>query len=311
MHYGIDIGGTKIELAMFDDDFQLLKQWRVATPTTDYDIFLQVLGQQIDHADQVSGQKASLGIALPGIMTAAGQVVSSNVPCLNGKFVGDDLQQRLQRPVAFGNDCRCFVLSEAALGAGRPFQRVLGVIIGTGCGGGLCVDGEIKQGRQQLIGEFGHQSVAARVLQNHQLPMFRCGCGLEGCAEAYVSGRGLERLYHHFCELNDGPYRGQPQSTYQWLEQFRAGDNAAKQTFSAYMDALGAVLAAQILAYDPDAIVLGGGLSDIAEIVEAVPAAITPHLFRGIELPVICVAELGAASGKRGAALLGAHLHVG
>ncbi|MCH8537738.1 MAG: ROK family protein [Alkalimonas sp.] len=300
MYYGIDIGGTKIELAMFDQQFQLVQQWRVPTPTTDYEAFLQLLCQQVISADQISGQQAALGIALPGIMTADGQVVSSNVPCLNGQSVSTDLQQRLKRPVAIGNDCRCFVLSEAVFGAGRTCQRVLGVIIGTGCGGGLCVDGAVQQGRQQLIGEFGHQSLAARVVHNHQLPLFRCGCGLDGCAEAYVSGRGLERIYHHFS--------GQAQTTYQWLEQFRAGDEAATQTFTAYIDALGAVLAAQVLAYDPDIIVLGGGLSDIAEIVQALPAATAPHLFGGIDIPDICVAELGAASGKRGAALLAARL---
>lgn len=298
MYYGIDIGGTKIELAMFDLQFQLVKQWRIATPTDDYEAFLQQLCQQVTQADEISGQQAPLGIALPGITTADGQVVSSNVPCLNGQSVSADLQQRLQRPVAIGNDCRCFVLSEAVFGAGRASQRVLGVIIGTGCGGGLCVDGEVEQGQQQLVGEFGHQSLAARVVHRHQLPLFRCGCGLDGCAEAYVSGRGVERIYRHFS--------GQSNTTYQWLAQFQSGEKAAIQTFNAYIDALGALLAAQILAYDPDLIVLGGGLSDIAEIVEALPAATAPHLFGGIDIPPICVAELGAASGKRGAALLAA-----
>lgn len=302
MYYGIDIGGTKIELALFNDTFQLQQQWRIGTPTANYQHFLQAIADQVDRADQISGYQAALGIALPGVINAVGQVVSSNVPCLNGQLVRDDLQQVLQRPVAIGNDCRCFVVSEATFGAGRSMKRVLGVIIGTGCGGGLCVDGELQQGPQQLIGEFGHQGLAARVLQQHQLPMFRCGCGLNGCAEAYVSGRGLERLHHHFS--------GEVQTTYQWFEQFKAGEVAAQQTFIAYMDALGSVLAAQIIAYDPDIIVLGGGLSDIADIVQAAEAATVRHLFTGIDVPVIRVAELGAASGKYGAALLAAQLAV-
>ncbi|SEA46516.1 ROK family protein [Alkalimonas amylolytica] len=298
--YGLDIGGTKMELAIFDQQMQLQQEWRLATPTRDYADFLQQICQQITKADQFSGQLGQLGIALPGIQDGTGRVISSNVPCLNGQQVAADLQQQLQRPVAIGNDCRCFVLSEAVLGAGRGFDRVLGVILGTGCGGGFYADGSMQQGAQQLVGEFGHQSLAARVIQQYQLPLYPCGCGLTGCAETYVSGRGLERLYQHFA--------GEPKSTYQWLEDYRAGEPAAVDTFVAYTDALGSVLAAQVLAYDPDVLVLGGGLSDIAEIVAAAQAT-QAHLFAGVRVPPIKVAEGGAASGKRGAALLGAKLN--
>ncbi len=303
MIYGLDIGGTKIEMAVFQPDFSLVERWRVPTPTADYALFLQTVGAQVALADQKYGHKAAVGIALPGVVAPQGLVTSSNVACLNRQLVGIDLTARLQRPVAIGNDCRLFVLSEALLGAGRNYRRVFGVILGTGAGGGLCVDGELYQGRHQLAGELGHQSIAARVLAKYQLPLYRCGCGLEGCAETYISGTGLARLYTHFSQ--------QEVTTYDWLLALRAGDAVAQHCFACYLDALGGALAAQVLVYDPDVLVLGGGLSDIDEIFAALPAAISRHLFAGVEVPPLRRAEFGAASGERGAAILGARLAAG
>lgn len=177
---------------------------------------------------------------------------------------------------------------------------MFGVILGTGAGGGLCVDGEIYQGRHQLAGELGHQSIAARVLMQYQLPLYRCGCGLDGCAETYISGTGLARLYSHFSQ--------QDHSTYDWLQALRRAEPVAQHCFACYLDALGAALAAQVLAYDPDVLVIGGGLSDIDEIFQALPAAIGRHLFSGVTVPPVRRAEYGAASGERGAAILGARL---
>jgi len=297
MVYGLDIGGTKIEIAVFTEQFQLLERWRVPTPTDDYPQFLATISEQITKADQFLGKRAPVGIALPGVVASQGVVISSNVACLNQRTVAADLKAQLQRPVALGNDCRLFVLSEATLGAGRGFSRVFGVILGTGAGGGLCVNGELYQGQQQLAGEFGHQSVAGRVLAQYQLPLYRCGCGLQGCAETYISGTGLARLYSHFSQ--------QHQTTYDWIRAFRAGDGVARYTFECYMDALGACLASQVLAYDPDVMVIGGGLSDLDEIHAALPAAIGQHLFVGAKVPLLKKAEFGAASGERGAAILG------
>lgn len=300
MIYGLDIGGTKIEIAVFSPQFALIERWRVPTPAHDYHEFLHTVKSQIEKADQKFGGDAAVGIALPGVVGGRGRVISSNVACLNEQLVGVDLTTQLQRPVAIGNDCRLFVLSEAMLGAGRGYQRVFGVILGTGAGGGLCIDGEIYQGRQQLSGEFGHQSIAARVLQQYDLPLYACGCGLSGCAETYISGTGLSRLYRHFTQRDV--------STYDWLAALRQGDTTAQHCFLCYLDALGAALAAQVLAYDPDVLVIGGGLSEIDEILTALPSAIARHLFSGAEVPPVRRAEFGAASGERGAAILGARL---
>jgi N-acetylglucosamine kinase len=304
MHYGLDIGGTKIELAVFNAAMQPLQNWRLATPTKDYAAFLHTVVAQVEQADRLYGSNGTVGIALPGVMRADGTVLSSNVPCLTDQPVAAALTERLQRQVVTGNDCRCFALSEAVLGAGKGQRRVFGAIVGTGAGGGFCLDGQLYQGASSLAGEFGHQGLAGAVLQQFSLPLFRCGCGLTGCAEPYVSGSGLARLYQHFSGLTQA-------DSYQWLAAYRQAEPAAVTTFACYISALGSVMAAQILTLDPDIIVLGGGLSDIPELLQALPEATAQHLFRGARLPEFARAEFGAASGVRGAALLGRALITG
>ena len=303
MWYGLDIGGTKIELAVLDQQFELQHSWRVPTPQHSYDDFLQTVQAQIQKADTLCANSGSLGIALPGVIRSDGTVLSSNVPCLTNKAVAQDLTALLKRPVAIGNDCRCFALSEAVLGAGQQYDKVLGVILGTGAGGGFCLNGRLYQGASGLAGEYGHQGLAASVIQQFNLPLFPCGCGLTGCNEPYISGTGLARLYQYFS--------GQSADTYQWLADYRAGKAAALRTFEAYISALGSVMANQILSLNPDLIVLGGGLSDIAEIIAALPKATAAHLFAGANVPEFKTAQWGAASGVRGAALLGKALTEG
>jgi len=318
MVYGLDIGGSKLELSIFDAELTLLKRWRMNTPTSGYAEFLQAIKQQIVIADAFVAQamlgqpaadaeqvmlKTPLGIALPGVQLDNGLLVSSNIQYLNHQAVMLDLIRLLQRPVAIGNDCRLFALSEATFGAGRQCQRMLGVVLGTGAGAGFCVDGRLISGPQGLAGEFGHQSIAARVVAKHQLPLFQCGCGLVGCVESYISGSGLARLYQHF--------GGVVACTHQWLEAFRLQQVAAVRAFDCFIDALGAALAAQVLAYEPGIIVLGGGLSEIDEIAKELPQALARHLFTGICLPEIATAEFGATSGGRGAAIVALqHLQV-
>ncbi len=303
MWYGLDIGGTKIELAVLNSQFELQHNWRVPTPQHSYDGFLQTVLAQIEKADACCTTPGTVGIALPGVIRADGTVLSSNVPCLTNKAVAQDLTALLKRPVAIGNDCRCFALSEAVLGAGRQHNKVLGFILGTGAGGGFCLNGKLYQGAYGLAGEYGHQGLAASVVQQFNLPLFRCGCGLTGCNEPYISGTGLARLYQHFS--------GHTADTYQWLADYRVEKPAALRTFEAYISALGSVMANQILSLNPDLIVLGGGLSDIPEIITALPKATAAHLFAGASVPEFKKAQWGAASGVRGAALLGKALTEG
>ncbi|GAA0361092.1 ROK family protein [Bowmanella denitrificans] len=298
MHYGLDIGGTKMELAIFDNDFTCLEKTRCATPTADYPAFIRSVVELVEEADSRYAMRGSVGLGLPGVVTGDGRALSSNVPCLTGQRVGADLTLALSRPVALGNDCRCFALSEASLGAGKDAQRVLGIILGTGLGGGLCIGGELYARDSQLAGEFGHLGLHPKVVQRWALPLLNCGCGLSGCAETYVSGAGLARLYQHFSH--------QQADTYVWLEHFRQGRPEAIKTFDCFMDALGSVVAGQVLVLDPDIVVLGGGLSAIAEIHQHLARAVAAHLFKNAAIPKIVVAEGGPASGVRGAALLGA-----
>lgn len=295
--YGLDIGGSKIELAIFDANLQVQQKWRVATPRLDYAEFLAAVLAQITKADAITGQAAPVGIALPGALRHDGTVLSSNLPCLNNHAVARDLSARLRRPVAIGNDCRCFALSEAVFGAGRGRHKVLGYILGTGAGGGFCVNGQLLPGR--LAGEYGHVALSALVRERHQLPLFACGCGQTGCVEPYISGTGLARLFQHF---------GGSGSSEDWLSAYRSQDQAASRAFAAYIDALGAHLAGLCLSVEPECIVLGGGLSQVPEIFRALPHAVQSHLFAGVEVPPIVVAEGGDASGERGAALLGLRL---
>ncbi|GAB3038357.1 ROK family protein [Bowmanella dokdonensis] len=298
MHYGLDIGGTKMELAIFDEHFDCLEKERCITPVADYPAFIARVTELVVQADARYSRRGSLGIGLPGVVTGEGRALSSNVPCLTGQRVGADLTHALKRPVAIGNDCRCFALSEARLGAGKGIERVLGIILGTGLGGGLCINGQLYAPDSQLAGEFGHLGLHPAVLQRWSLPLLPCGCGLTGCAETYVSGAGLARLYELFGQLDA--------DTYVWLEHFRQGRSAAVRTFECFMDALGAVIAGQILVLDPGMLVLGGGLSAIDEIRQGLPDAVRGHLFENSAIPPIVLAEGGPASGVRGAALMGA-----
>ncbi|MBO8042269.1 ROK family protein, partial [Pseudomonas aeruginosa] len=180
--YGIDIGGTKIELVACDAAMQVTWRRRVATPQGDYDGFLQAVVALVAEADAALGRSdAAIGIALPGVRDRrSGRQLSANVPALTGQCVAQDLQARLQRPLHFGNDLQCFALSEAHGGAADGYPSMFGAILGTGAGGGFCLHGRLLSGFNGLAGEWGHWSVPGHLLQRHGLPLLDCGCGLQG-----------------------------------------------------------------------------------------------------------------------------------
>ena len=171
--YGIDIGGTKIELAAFDAGLQPLHRQRIDTPGRDYPAFLAAVAGLVQAADAVLGQPAAaVGIAMPGVRDPdSGRLLSANVPALTGQRVQEDLQHRLQRPLQFGNDMQCFALSEANGGAADGQPSMLGAILGTGAGGGYCVHGRLVSGYNGIAGEWGHWSVPAHLLERHGLPL--------------------------------------------------------------------------------------------------------------------------------------------
>lgn len=296
--YGIDIGGTKIELVACDAALVVHHRQRVATPTRDYAAFLQAIVDLVDAADRALGERGvAVGIGLPGVRDrASGRQLSANVPSLTGQTVGADLQARLQRPLELGNDLQCFALSEAHDGAAAGYPSMFGVILGTGAGGGFCVGGRLIAGHNGIAGEWGHWSLPATLQQRHDLPVLDCGCGLRGCLERYVSGSGLAMIHER--------RGGAALDAAAVVARAQAGDAVAQQALVIHRDLLGYSFASLILALDPHVIVLGGGLSKLEQLYRDLPAAIAPYLFTGVRVPPILPPTFGDAGGARGAALL-------
>lgn len=296
MIYGLDIGGTKIEIAIFDDTFTLQKNWRVATPTQDYDAYLKTLVDLINEADDMHKSKGLVGLGMPGIADASGQALCPNIPAASGQNIIADFSKLIDRPITIQNDCRCFALSEANGGAGEGYDTVFGAILGTGAGGGFTIDGKLLKSRQGIAGEYGHRQIPALLQQKYDLPLRACGCGLPSCYEGYISGPGMQFLYRHF--------GGQDKTAPDIVKAWRQGDVRAIKTLTCYMDILGASMASLVMCYDPDVFVLGGGVSLIDEIVDQLPANINYHLFTNFSSPPVVRAKFGDASGARGAAIL-------
>lgn len=301
--YGIDVGGTKIELVAYDGNLHDLYRERVGTPSHDYDSVLQAITGLVHSADRRLGVECrGIGMGLPGVRDrVSGRQLSANVPSLTGQRVGHDLQALLQRPLQFGNDLQCFALSEAHGGAGAGYPSLFGTILGTGAGGGFCVGGQLVAGANGIAGEWGHWSIPALLLQRHELPLLACACGLHGCLERYVSGNGLALIHHG--------RGGAALDAAAVVALAAAGDAIAAQALAIHRDLLGYSLASVILAIDPHVIVLGGGLSKLEQLYRDLPAAIAPYLFAGVRVPPILPPAFGDAGGARGAALLARQHH--
>jgi N-acetylglucosamine kinase len=303
-YHGIDIGGTKIELVAFAEEGEFaanslreVHRERVATPTTDFAAFIAAIQGLIARGDEALGLHAPVGIGLPGIIdSVTGRQLSSNVPALNGRLVVQALEEALQRPLAVGNDCQCFALSEAQGGAADGMATMFGAIIGTGAGGGFCVNGRLMRGSNGVAGEWGHWPLAASLLAPHGLPLLDCPCGRKGCLERYVSGPGMQQMYRHF--------GGDDETPLTIVARAQSGSATAQHTLDVHLDLLGHTLATLVITLDPHAIVLGGGLSQLAHLYEKLPAAMNRHLFSGVRTPPVLPPAFGDAGGARGAALL-------
>lgn len=185
LYFGLDIGGTKIELAACDAALAVVHRQRIATPAADFDDFVAQTAALVRDAETALGRSATaIGLGMPGVVDpASGYQLSSNVPALNGRQVAPALEAALGRPVHMGNDCQCFALSEAQGGAADGLPSMFGAILGTGAGGGYCVGGRLVAGYNGLAGEWGHWPVPAAQLLQHDLPLLDCPCGLRGCLE--------------------------------------------------------------------------------------------------------------------------------
>jgi fructokinase len=295
MRIGVDLGGTKIELIALDRDGAPLRRERVATPAGDYAATLAAITALILQAERALGERGTVGIATPGaISSRTGLIKNSNSTVLNGRPLDRDLAARLERPVRVANDANCFALSEAVDGAAAGYGVVFGVILGTGVGGGVVIERQVLTGRNRIGGEWGHNPLPWPDATDQ--PADLCYCGRAGCIESWLCGAGLARE-----QRSRG---GAVLSAAQIATAAGAGDPLARASLAAYQHRLARSLASVVNILDPDAIVLGGGLSNIGALYEGLTERIAAYTFSdGCDTPVLQAAH-GDSSGVRGAAWL-------
>jgi fructokinase len=262
MKLGIDIGGTKIEAAVLDAGGAIRFQRRRATPSS-YSGMLEVVHELVQDAEKTMGCALSVGIGSPGSIAPQTGIMQNaeNIEGLDGRQLDRDLERALDRPVRLANDADCFALSEAVDGAAAGASLVLGVILGTGCGGGLVVERKLVRGANSSAGEWGHNSLPWPAA--HEFPPPPCICGKHGCMELYLSGPGMSRDHQE--------KTGDRLSAPVIVDRARKGDNACTATFDRYLDRLARAMASLVNLLDPDVIVVGGGLSQIDALYTQIP----------------------------------------
>ncbi|WGE32626.1 N-acetylglucosamine kinase [Actinobacillus genomosp. 2] len=300
IYYGLDIGGTKIELAAFNEQLEKLYSERVPTPQTNYEEWLDTVETLVRNADHKFGEQGSVGLGLPGFVNReTGIAEITNIRVADGKAILKDLSERLGREVRAENDANCFALSEAWDPNNQQFSTVLGLIIGTGFGGGFVFDGKIHSGRIGMAGEVGHMQLnyhALKLLGWDNAPIYECGCGNHACLDTYISGRGFEMLFRDLI--------GESLSAKEIIERFYQKEPKFVEFVDKYIELMAISISNLITILDPDMIVFGGGLSNFNHIYEALPKALPPHLMRSAKVPVFKKAIHGDSGGTRGAAAL-------
>ncbi len=295
MRIGIDLGGTKIEGIALDDRGEQLTRQRIDTPAGDYVGTLNAIKQLVDYIEANTGQQGTIGIGTPGALSpATGLLRNSNSVCMNGQPVKQDLQKILQRDIRISNDANCFALSEAVDGAAQGAPVVFGVIIGTGTGAGVVVNGHVLEGPNAIAGEWGHNPMPWP--QQGELPGPDCYCSKQGCIETFLSGPGFSKAYSQLS--------GKELSAEKIVAMAEDGDGQAQQCLEQYHDRLARGLAHVINILDPDVIVLGGGMSNIQSLYRAVPERWLQYVFSDVVNTRLVAPKYGDSSGVRGAAWL-------
>ena len=302
LRIGIDLGGTKIEIIVLDDGGREMLRRRVATPAGDYLAILDMIAEQVLTAERELNARGSVGVGAPGaVSTASGRLKNSNTACLNGQPLKQDLERLLEREIRLANDANCFALSEAIDGAGVGASVVFGVILGTGVGGGIVVDGKIIEGANSIAGEWGHNPLQiaqteTRAQPETDSPARQCYCGRIGCVETWLSGPGFA--------ADHAARHGGALSSEQIVKLVDSGDFAATDSMSRYERRLARALASVINILDPEIIVLGGGLSNIDSLYRNLPELLRPHVFSDRIDTRILKNHHGDSGGVRGAAWL-------
>ncbi|MBN6069139.1 N-acetylglucosamine kinase [Aggregatibacter actinomycetemcomitans] len=300
MLYGLDIGGTKIELAVFNSQLEKQYRERVETPKTSYEDWLNTIADLVKKADEKFGGKGSVGLGIPGFVNqTTGIAEITNIRVADNKPILCDLSAILEREVRAENDANCFALSEAWDAENAEYPSVLGLILGTGFGGGFVLNGKIHSGQTGMAGELGHLQLnyhALKLLGWDKAPIYDCGCGNKACLDTYLSGRGFEMLYRDL--------KGEALSAKEIIQRFYAGDKSAVDFVGVFVELAAISIGNIITAFDPHLIVLGGGLSNFDYLYGALSKALPPHLMRSAKVPVIKKAKYGDSGGVRGAAAL-------
>jgi fructokinase len=292
---GVDIGGTKVEAAALAADGSFVARVRQPNPG-DYEAFLGVVRDVVLEAGRQAGVRgASVGCGAPGsISPKTGLMRNANSVWMNGRPMREDLSRVLGQPVRLENDANCFALSEATDGAAAGARVVFGAILGTGCGGGVVVDGRTLEGRNGVGGEWGHSPLPWSSKAEHQA--HRCWCGRVDCLETWTSGSAFVADYREAT--------GQTRDGAAIVAAARAGETAAAEALDRYVDRLGRALASLCNLLDPDVIVLGGGMSNVDELYQRVPPVVAHYIFSDTFETPIRRAKHGDSSGVRGAAWL-------
>ncbi|HXY59594.1 MAG TPA: ROK family protein [Methylocystis sp.] len=292
---GVDLGGTKIEAIALGPEGRTLSRRRVATPASDYDAILRAVVDLVAAIEQEAGGRGMIGVGTPGAISPQTHLVkNSNTVVLIGRPLAHDLALALNRVVRLENDANCFALSEAVDGAGAHARVVFGVILGTGVGGGIVIEGKLLKGHNRIAGEWGHNSLPRQRADEYPGP--RCYCGETGCIETFLSGPALERDFR--------ARGGAKASGAEIAALAEEGQVKALATLSLYQDRLARALASVVNIIDPDVIVLGGGVSNIARLYEGLEPLVERYAFTDALATKILRNVHGDSGGVRGAAWL-------
>jgi len=292
---GIDLGGTKIEGIALDSDGRELDRFRVATPRGDYEGTVAAIRGVVGDLEKATGGAGTVGVGIPGTVVAStGLVKNANSTWLNGRPFERDLSAALGREVRCANDANCFAVSEATDGAAAGVGVVFGVIVGTGCGGGVALNGHVHAGRNGIGGEWGHMPLPWATAD--ELPGPECYCGRRGCLEMWISGTGFE--------LDFARHSGRELRGKEIVAAAGAGNVEALGAMERLFDRMARGLAVMVDVLDPDVIVVGGGLSNLESLYPAVSRLLRDYPFGGgVDTPVVRAMH-GDSSGVRGAAWL-------
>ncbi|MEZ5651810.1 MAG: ROK family protein [Burkholderiaceae bacterium] len=295
MRIGIDLGGTKIEILALDDGKRTLHSERIATPAGDYAATIAAIAALVERCENKLGRQGTVGVAIPGSPSPhTGLIRNANSVVLNGRNLRADLEIALAREIRLANDANCFAVSEASDGAAAGAASVFGVILGTGCGGALIVDGRLIVGANGIAGEWGHNPLPTA--RADESPGPACWCGRRGCLETWLCGPALTADHRR--------HGGSAVDARAVVAAARAGEPLATRSLHAYADRLARGLASVINLFDPDVIVLGGGLSQVDELYRLVPPLWQEHVFADRVETRLLRNRHGDASGVRGAAWL-------